>query len=200
MDAISQAHRDVPVAQYGHRFSLAWVTGDPHVAARALAVDIARYDTRGCMAPIAIFCTGDGIALGTALGAAMQETEHRWPRGTIDPSLGSEWRRRLGLARVLGHTWVGAQWAVSVTPAAYFSPVSLPRMGTIHPIKDEASLRRHLAPWTPWLSTLGTDAENVTINGIHRVCPLGWMQAPPIPRDHDGRPMLGGLQAPSGEI
>ncbi len=200
MDAIAQSHRDVPIAQYGHRFSLAWVTGDPQVAARALAVDIARYDTRGCMAPVAIFCTGDGIALGEALGEAMQETEHRWPRGTIDPALGPEWRRRLGLARVLGHTWVGAQWAVNVTPAEHFSPLALPRMGTIHPIKDENSLRQHLAPWTPWLSTLGTDAKGVTIDGIHRVCPLGWMQAPPIPRNHDGRPMLGGLQATSGEM
>jgi len=200
MNEIAQAHCGVPLAKYGHRFSLAWVTGDPQVAARALAVDLARYDTRGCMAPIAIFCTGDGIALGEALGTAMQDAEHRWPRGRIDPALGPEWRRRLGLGRVLGRTWVGAQWAVNVTPAAYFSPLSLPRMGTIHPIKDEDALRQILAPWTPWLSTLGTDAAGITIDGIHRVCPLGWMQAPPIPRNHDGRPMLGGLQTPSGEI
>lgn len=200
MDAIAQTYADVPVARYGHRFSLAWVTGDPELAAKALAVDLARYDTRGCMAPTAIFCTGDGIALGEALGAAMQDAEHRWPRGTTDPALGPEWRRRLGLGRVLGRTWVGAQWAVNVLPAAYFSPMSLPRMATIHPIKDADALRQILAPWTPWLSTMGTDTEGVTIEGIHRVCPLGWMQAPPIPRDHDGRSMLGGLHTPYGEI
>ena len=200
MAAISQAHPNVPVAQYGHRFSLAWVTGDPKEAAHALAVDIARYDTRGCMAPTAIFCTGDGMDLGEALSEAMQEAEHRWPRGTIDPALGPEWRRRMGLGRVLGHTWVGAQWAVNLMPARLFTPVSLPRMATIHPIKDEDSLRQILAPWTPWLSTLGTDNDGANINGIHRVCSLGWMQAPPIPRNHDGRPMLSGLQGPIGEI
>jgi hypothetical protein len=200
IDAIAKAHSNVPMARYGHRFSLALVTGDPEQAARALATDLARYDTRGCMAPTAIFCTGDGIALAEALASAMQESEHRWPRGTIDPALGPEWRRRLGLARVMGHTSAGAQWAVNVMQPAYFTPMSLPRMGTIHPIQDVHSLRQILAPWTPWLSTLGTDTEGVTIDGIHRVCPLGWMQAPPFPRDHDGRPMLSGLQPSPGEI
>ena len=74
----------------------------------------------------------------------------------------------------------------------------LGRMINIHPIEDDDHLRRILAPWTHQLSTLGTDDETVHIPGIHRVCALGWMQAPTIPRKHDGRAMLADLIGGSG--
>ena len=134
------------------------------------------------------------MELATCLADALSDAETRWPRGTVDPALGPEWRRRLGLGRVVGRAWSGGQWAVTVTSADHFVPMALPRMANIHPVDDLAQLRRHLAPWGQWLSTLGTDAANSDVPGVHRVCPLGWMQAPTIPRDHDGRRMLGGLQ------
>jgi hypothetical protein len=193
MESIRATYPKVPFVGYGHRFSVAFVAGDPEAAARSLAIDVARYDSRGCMAPTAVFTTGDPQMLGEALALAMAECEARWPRGRIDPALGPEWRRRLGLARVLGRVWTGAKWAVTMLPAAHFVPAALPRMITIHSVQNAEKFDTILSPWRRWLSTCGTDLPGHHPQGFHRVCPLGWMQAPPFPRNHDGRPMLTGL-------
>ena len=197
--AIREQNRNATVVGYGHKFSVAFVTGDPAVVAGALAMDLVRYDGRGCMAPVAVFCTSDPVALGAAVADALRRAELRWPRGSVDPSMGPEWRRRMGLARIVGEAWSGSEWAVTVTPATHFRPVALPRMASIHPVSGRDELVARLAAWTPWLSTMGTDAEGVDVPGVHRVCRLGWMQAPIIPRHHDGRSMLGGLHSTDGE-
>jgi len=198
MTSIREAHPQTPFAEYGHRFSVAFVGGDPHAAARSLAIDVARYDSRGCMAPTAVFTTGDPHVLGKALARSLAECEARWPRGPVDLALGPEWRRRLGLARVTGKVWSGAQWAVTLTSVDHFVPVALPRMITIHTVQSTDELDARLAPWRRWLSTCGTDTEGHQPASFHRVCPLGWMQAPPFPRNHDGRVMLAGLHGASG--
>jgi hypothetical protein len=186
-------------ALYGHRFSVALVTGNPTETANALTLDISRYDTRGCMAPTAIFTTEDPDTLASAIAEAMQNAEHQWPRGRVDPALGPEWRRRVGLARIVGSVHTGANWAVTVVPPSFFTPSALPRMATIHPIADATEFQALMTPWTPWLSTCGTDSPSLVGDGFHRICALGWMQAPPFPRNHDGRAMLCGLQRESGE-
>ena len=187
------------VVGYGHRFSVAYVAGNPEVAARSLMVDLVRYDGRGCMAPVAIFCSSDSALLAKTLAAALRDAEAVWPRGSVDPSLGPEWRRRLGLARITGTVVDGDAWAVTTSPPSQFTPTALPRMATIHPISERRELDQWLAPWAPWLSTLGTDAGEIELAGVHRVCRLGWMQAPIIPRNHDGRTMLGGLHSSNGD-
>lgn len=187
------------VVGYGHKFSVAYVEGDPEVAARSLMVDLVRYDGRGCMAPVAIFCSSDCAVLAQTLAESLRTAETVWPRGEPDPSLGPEWRRRVGLARVTGTVRVGDAWAVTTSPPNHFTPTALPRMACIHPVSSREDLAQVLAPWEPWLSTLGTDAEGMDVPGIHRVCRLGWMQAPIIPRNHDGRSMLGGLHSSNGD-
>jgi len=190
---IAEAHPSTPVVQYGHRFSIAVVTDNPKQAAGPLSIDIARYDSRGCMAPTAVFTTGDPDRLMACMAEAMPQMEQRYPRGAIEPGLGPEWRRRIGLARVLGQVKEAPAWAVTISPPKFFVPSALPRMVNIHPVESIDHLREVLAPYTAWLSTLGTDHADLTIPGIHRTCQLGWMQAPSIPRNHDGRPMLSGL-------
>jgi len=191
--SISDQHPHTPVLGYGHRFSVAFVGGDPLAAAGPIALDTARYDTRGCMAPTAVFTTTDPTVLAKAIAKQMGAAEQRTPRGKVGGALGPEWRRRLGLARVLGQVWTGEKWAVTVTPPAHFVPSSLPRMVNIYPVADIDELRAVLSPWAPSLSTLGTDTLGLKLPGIHRECALGSMQAPPIPRSHDGRLMLAGL-------
>jgi hypothetical protein len=201
-DSIKTVAESTPLARhalYGHRFSVAFVTGSPDDAATALALDVSRYDTRGCMAPTAVFTTGDPVALAASLAKAMQNAEHQWPRGTVDPALGPEWRRRLGLAQVLGIVHKGPNWAVMTLPSQYFTPSALPRMVTIHPVQDAAEFQALMAQQKPWLSTCGTDSPTLVGENFHRICALGWMQAPPFPRNHDGRAMLSGLQRASGE-
>ncbi len=199
VQAIASAHPDLPVARYGHRFSVAFIGGSAARAAGPLALDVARYDTRGCLAPTGVFTTGDPSELVAQLIPMMQRMEQLTPRGDVEPALGPEWRRRLGLARILGQVATGAGWAVTVSPPEHFVPQALPRMVNIHPVRDTDHLRQILAPWQDHLSTLGTDDSAVEIPGILRTSALGWMQAPTIPRKHDGRPMLSDLRcAPGG--
>lgn len=201
MEALRRAWPARRLITHGHRFSLAFVAGDPEFAARGLALDHALYDTRGCMAPTAAFTTGDPRELADALAAAMAEAEARWPRGDTS-GLGARRRERVGLARVLGRAIEGERWSVLELPPRCFVPEALPRLATIHPIATAAALAELLAPWRPHLSTLGTDLDAQTredpgtsalLSGFSRVCVLGTMQAPPFPRRHDGRPMLASI-------
>ena len=196
--SIEQTHADVPVVGYGHKFSVAFAGGDMEQAARCIALDVARYDTRGCMAPTAVFTTCNPVRLGELLATEMMQCESRWPRGVVDPALGPEWRRRVGLARVVGQVWTGANWAVTTTPSSTFTATALPRLVEIHAVESVESFEVFFQPWRRWLSTCGTDIPGHHPAGFHRVCALGWMQAPPFPRNHDGRPMLSGLHGPPG--
>jgi hypothetical protein len=81
---------------YGHRFSIGIAT-DSQEDAIAVATDIIMYDTRGCMAPVAIFCTGDGQLFSERLFEQLRHHQLQRPIGETDPYLGPEVRRRIGL-------------------------------------------------------------------------------------------------------
>lgn len=191
-----------PVVQHGHRMSVLLTEGDP-VLAHAWAWDAAWYDTRGCLAPTALFCLGDPGPLVEALHEAMGQAAMAMPRGACDPGLGPEWRRRVGLARRLGRALVGEEHAVLQLPAAHFLPLALPRMIVVHAIEDGHALHRLLRPWAAHLSTLGTedwlrhwrDAPQwwPVYAAFPRLAQPGALQRPPFPRRHDGLPMLGSL-------
>ncbi len=184
-ETIAELRDSVPLDRfrgYGHRFSVAVVHDER--AAEALADDHARYDTRGCFAPAAVFTLGDPERLARALAAAMAEAERRWPRGTVDPALGPEWRRRVGLARVRGTATLGEAWAVLTMPEEHFTPVALPRMAVVHGVRDLAALD----PYRRWLSSCATD-DPALPEGFLRVCAPGELQLPAFPRLHDGLPM-----------
>lgn len=189
-------------ALYGHRFSVAVLEDTPYNA-QVLSWEHLLYDTRGCMAPVAVFVMGDGTALFDALPEAMRLASLAVPAGGGEPELGPEARCRLGLARASGQVATGDGWAVALLPVDHFTPVSLPRFVTLHPVPDPATLRRVLAPWRDHLSTLGTDdmlrAHREggdwleVFSWFPRIDGPGRMQRPSFPRAHDGRPMLGSL-------
>jgi hypothetical protein len=190
--------RRVRFVGFGHRFSLALIA-DPAVA-QAVAWDVAWHDSRGCMAPVAVFVLGDPDPMVEALATAMAQVALAMPRGACDPGLGPEWRRRLGLARVLGTTREGADWAVAQLPSAHFVPLALPRMITVHPVSGAGELTELLRPWRAHLSSLGSDDLTrdfydeswAELHGWfpRKVAP-GTLQRPVFPRLHDGQPMLG---------
>ncbi len=190
---------------FGHRFSAVLCDASPMLA-QVLAWEQARYDSRGCMAPVAIFVLGDPAPLFDALGEAMPLAEFALPRGPLDPALGPEWRRRLSLARATGRVVEGEGWALAELPAEHFTPVALPRLVTLHRIDDAAHLERILGPWRPWLSSLAVDDLRRPLDHpddwgpVHawfpRVVLLGSLQQPRMPRRHDGQPMLGGVLDP----
>ncbi|MDP6934288.1 MAG: acyl-CoA reductase, partial [Myxococcota bacterium] len=103
VQAIATENPDSRHVLYGHRFSVAAVQGEPTRAlAEALVEDHTLYDTRGCMAPTAVFVNGSIDPWVETLALAMDQAQANHPRGSFDPSLGPEWRRRTGLARIRG--------------------------------------------------------------------------------------------------
>lgn len=184
---LARAWPDARLQAFGHKVSAAWVripaeASALDVLARALALDHLLYDGQGCMAPVAVFVEGDRQALAEALSHALAEAP--WPRGPLDPALGTLWRERLGLARALGRIWSGPQHAVLLLPADRLLPRALPRMVVLLPA-DLGALRS-----LP-LSTLATnpDAE-LPPDLAPRLCRPGQMQLPPFPRRHDGVDMV----------
>lgn len=200
------AHPRSRVVGYGHRTSLAVVNGPlrPHEL-QALAADLCLYDTRGCMAPAAVLALRDAEALAAALFEELGRWELRMPLGFVDPLLGPERRRRLGLARVLGRTWETPQHAVALLPQAHLPREALPRVATVVPVEDLRLLVDQLCTDRSRNSSLAIDDPTLPVGSYDwdaifrafpRVCALGHLQLPAFPRLHDGRPMLGSVLRP----
>lgn len=212
MAAIRAATPGARHALFGHRFSVALVDPRPRLA-RALALDLCRFDSRGCMAPAAIFVVGDPGALLDPLAQALDELSRTLPLGRRDPGLGPEWRRRMGLARARGQLREAAGeaggapsgWAVTTLPLELLIPSALPRMANLYRVPSAAALTEALRPWAGSLSSLATSdplrplrdpAWNELWSWFPRVVPVGDLQRPTLPRNHDGRSMLGCVLGP----
>lgn len=204
MAALEAAWPGRRLVLHGHRFSAALVADGAELdrKAAAFARDLALYDTRGCMAPVALFTTADPDALAPALAAALAEAEARWPAGPASAAAAPRLRERAGLARVIGKEIAGDRWRVLQLPLARFHPEALPRVAVVHAAPSLEAVADALAPYRAHLSTLGADLVSregedprgpAWLGWFPRVCPLGAMQAPPFPRRHDGRPMLGSI-------
>lgn len=188
----------VPVLGFGPRFGVAFAPelspGDPARIAR----DVARFDSRGCMSPAALFTRRADLH---GLAAAMAEAEAAWPRGTVSPEEAVETRRLVLLARATGAVVEGPGWTVASLPAARFAPRGLPRVLVVHPVDDDAEAARALAPFRAELGTVGTPGEHGIVGALGlgglppvRVCALGEMQRPPGGRPlHDGVDVMGWL-------
>lgn len=173
---------------FGHRFSVAWWEDPAH--AEDLALDLALYDGRGCMSPVAVFSPIPDAA--ARLADAMAALEVRLPRGRLTPAEGASVRERTALARVLGRATVGPAWAVLELPVERFTPAGLPRVATVHTASFPAFLAA-IEPFAPSLSVLGTDRPTgLTV----RECALGRMQLPPLDRLHDGVDWLRAIEHP----
>lgn len=175
---------------HGHRFSIAWVTGDWP----GLAEDLALYDGRGCLSPVIAFTPVGVDQAVPALASAMRTAQARWPVGTIDPVEGAAIRAREALARVVGRVERGDGWSICVLPADRVVPQALPRSVALVCGVDPSAAAAIVAPWGRWLSLLGTDddaiAEAFVRAGVTRVAALGRMQRPPLIRTHDGEEWL----------
>lgn len=199
ISAIETQYPNTPKALFGHRFSVG-VTEE--VLPQVLAWEVGSFDTRGCMAPAAIFCLTDIVPHLDDLATAMMQCQRAMPRGRVEDEVGPEWRRRVGLARRLGQLREGPGWAITVLPPQYFEPVALPRMLSLIPVSGPDELARILAPWQDQLSTMGTDnllrryhapIWKEIYGWFPRVVAMGQMQRPKLPRLHDGVEMLGAI-------
>jgi hypothetical protein len=167
---------------HGHRVSFAVVQGDDATTAHALAWDACLYDGAGCMSPAAVFCLGDAQRLAANLADAMAHMAERMPRGRVSPDIGPSWRQRTGLARILGSSWEGADWAVPLLPLERSQAVVLPRMVPVHAVRNvDALAGLEDLP----LSTCATDLDPWALP-FTRWCAPGDMQRPPMGPVHEG--------------
>ncbi len=193
---------------YGHRFSLA-VSSDSLEDAEKVAQDIVAYDTRGCMAPVAVCCIGNAQLFSERLFDALRRLQQERSLGSVDPFLGPEFRRRIGLAlQKPNAVWLEQTeqdtWGVLLQPLKSFTPSALPRLTTVHATSTPAVLQALLAPWRDKISTIGcsstldasTWVSEAIRNNHPRICALGEMQRPPFARLHDGVPMWGPSDSP----
>ena len=95
------------------------------------------------------------------------------------------------LALATGRLLQGDKWAVMRIPPENFIPSPLTRTACIYSVDSLAETRGVLAPWMEKLSSvaLDLDGREIHLEGVPRVCPVGELQRPIFPRQHDGFPM-----------
>lgn len=213
-----RARRQGPFIGHGHRVSFAVVAAeiatDPDTAAeaaRALALDAAVWDQRGCLSPQLCYVQGDlrvAGEFGERLGLALREMAERLPPGSTSlaerNAVGrlraeAEWRGYGGKGVTLFAAGGLAEGTVVVEPEAIFRPSPLGRSLRVLPFRRPAELAGSLAPARSFLEAAGLAAEPdregawtelLRECGVHRVCPLGEMQRPGLEWRQGGRPRV----------
>jgi hypothetical protein len=195
--------------RHGHRLSVA-LLGEAALAgpalaeaADALALDVALWDQRGCLSPVAAWVLGvERVpdAVFDALARAFADAASRWPRGRALP----EQAARFAVERDTAELRAAAGAALRVTaakdyvlvaePDAGFHGSPLQRFLRLHPAPSPERLLEALAPLAPHLAGVGVAglgphagrlAAALADLGASRICPLGSLQAPPLAWCHD---------------
>jgi acyl-CoA reductase-like NAD-dependent aldehyde dehydrogenase len=196
------------VIAYGPRVSVAAVGRGAldHApgAEKALALDVALHDQRGCLSPHAVYVqTGGDVSprvFAERLAGALDEMAHSLPRGEASVeeraaaracAVDAEWSPGSAVIETAGGT-------VLYEETTAFRPTAGLRMVRVHPL-DEASALASVLPMggIECVGLAGITASSLVADlrarGVSRVCPLGGMQQPPLawPR---------GQQAPLGAL
>jgi acyl-CoA reductase-like NAD-dependent aldehyde dehydrogenase len=203
---------------YGHRLSFAVVAKEamrgaslPAVA-EAAAFDASVYDQQGCLSPH-VFYVEEGGELGgrefaAALAGAMAAYQARVPRGTLSVEEAAvalqtrqAWEFRAASDRRVS-VWAGRDWTVVYEDNPAFTVSCLNRTVFVKPTEGLQRVVEQVRPLGGKISTVGVAPLNARAMalagelarlGVHRVCPIGRMQRPPLAWYHDGRPNLGDL-------
>lgn len=216
-DTVAELRSRVPVGRifvgHGHRVSLAAVARhvEAEDAARAVGLDLALYDGRGCLSPAWILAedrpAGRAAALARALAEELDRLSRSLPRGKADA--GEEaWvhdlRARAAVREDAQLFAPGSStaWTVVLEPLGAHPDPGMLRSLPVVPVSDLDALAEWCIGLAPHLSSLGhagwgerapRPEEVVVRAGGSRVCALGQMQCPPIGWHHDGIATVGSL-------
>ena len=172
---------------YGHRFSLIYCSGDPASADR-IATDVCAYNGRGCMAPVAICSHDQNEEFIQALEIAIAEHRQEYPP-VIDSSLQPFIRQHIMKTLAIGTRVQRNHQNLCILPIEHWTQNTLPNVFDIHHVTHN-DLYSRLLPWRNNLSSLSTDMSTPLGDLFPRVVPLGEIQKPAFPRNHDGYPMF----------
>ena len=202
---------------HGHKISFAAIgrerLADEATArelARRLAYDVSLWDQQGCLSPQLCYIeSGGNVApaefapmLARALGAYAEQLPPR--RLSFDEQAAvqafrqeAEWRNAES-ASVLASEG-STDWTVSVEPDSRFLPSCLNRCIRLKVVQSLAVLETQLPPHRRHLEAAGVAVgaaraaalgEMLAASGVHRICPIGAMQLPPLTWRQSGRPRV----------
>ncbi|MBX7194212.1 MAG: hypothetical protein K1X94_19310 [Sandaracinaceae bacterium] len=202
---------DRELMAHGTGLSLALVTRE--AAARAdrlddalarLALDVARYDQRGCLSP-QVCLVEEGGAIepsrwARGLHTALEALGPRFPRGAITPEERAAERLHRDAALAIGaELWVGADHAVSLERGAIRRCPTVRNLA-VH-VMSRAEIVGLAARLGPQLKSVGVldDADVAPVSAWlgtrAHVVPFGRMQTPSLLAPADGAPPWHGLVA-----
>jgi hypothetical protein len=206
---------------YGQKTSFAYLAREAMTAdqipslAAAVADDVSVYDQQGCLSPHVVYVEERG-ALGprkfaAALAEAMAAFQARIPRGelTTDEATAVTLTRQSYEYRAASDrrcaVWNSPQpndWSVIYDDDPEFEPSCLNRVVFVKPTDGTARVLKSITRFISRISTVGVApqiermtefANQLAALGVHRVCPVGRMQRPPLWWYHDGQPNLASL-------
>lgn len=200
---------------HGHRVSLAAVgretLRDPAAAAAALAWDASLWDQRGCLSPQVCFVEGDfrqACLFAESLVPELNRLAEQLPPAapTTEEAAAllrfrdeAEWAAIAGAATRVLVPADSLDWTIVVEAEPVFRPTPLHRSLRVLAIGSLLDLPPVLEPARSVLETAGiavaperapTVAEALLLAGVHRVCPVGRMQRPPLRWRQGGRPAV----------
>ncbi len=202
---------------HGHKVSFAAIGAEvlrdvPASAdlARRLAYDICVWDQQGCLSPqICYVEAGAGVspkAFAGQLAQALSDYATALPprQLSFDEQAAvlrfrqqAEWDQTQTLALVVSPGTT--DWSISVEQGARFVPTCLNRCVRVQVVNDLSELPPVLRPHRRHLEAAGlavgaSRAREVSAMladcGVHRICPIGTMQLPPLSWQQGGRPRV----------
>jgi acyl-CoA reductase LuxC len=205
---------------HGHRISFALIGKErlsdreaARVLAERLAYDVSLWDQQGCLSPQLCYVESGGAVDPAAFAKLLAESLAECARGlparhlTLEEKADvlrfreeAEWRRVGGEAAAVYASPGSADWSISIEHDAEFSPTCLNRCIRLKVIDTLATIppalaahRRHLEATGIAVGADHVDAlvEMLAACGVHRVCPIGAMQQPPLSWPQGGRPRIG---------
>jgi len=199
----------------GHRFSIAIVDAEfaDERTAELLALDIARFDQRGCLSPQVCFVVGQGTRdtgqeFGEKVARALERVCKELPANLSEGEKASLVQFRLTCemlgAQVLvaeDGTWVVAIWGDG-NLTAWQKVSCAARVVHIVAAKSLDEIFELLKPFGKFLQGVavamdetkaGKVAEIFGQLGATRICPVGRLQVPPIEWSQDGKHLISEL-------
>lgn len=205
---------------HGHKISFAAVgrerLSDADGAgrlARGLAYDVSLWDQQGCLSPQLCYIEDGGrvgiAAFAEQLASALSTYATDLPPRRLDFAeraqvlrfrQEAEWSAGPpGMTRLLVSP-DATDWSISIEASADFLPTCLNRCIRLKMISDLSELPLALAPHRRYLEAVGLAVEAgrgtplsdmLARSGLHRICPIGQMQRPPLCWWQSGRPRVG---------
>ena len=203
---------------HGHKMSVAAIGRERLADANALrglaqrlAYDVSLWDQEGCLSPQACYVESGGAAspvrFAEHLAHALAEQARTLPPRTLtlDDKAAvlrfrqeAEWRADHGVRLYTSPD--SADWTVTVEPGAELMPTCLHRCVRVKVVGNLDEIPAAIVPHRRQIEAVGlaVGAERVaavvemlSAAGVHRVCPVGTMQQPPLSWVQSGRPRIG---------